>query len=172
VGLTPPDTEKTLANPPRDARGVLCAATTQRIVLGMVKRKTYPRWAARRATGGTGAHARARTRAAPLGLARRLHAVVESLGNNQTADLIGVSRSQPSRWRAGLEGIGPDNERRILDLEYVLARLGRLFRPEQARIWLESHNAHLGARPIDVLKLRGAEAVIAAVDAEEQGAYA
>lgn len=115
---------------------------------------------------------RTETRAAAIGLARRLDAVVQRLGNNQTAEVIGVSRSQPSRWRSGAEGIGPENQRRILDLDYVLARLSRLFPPEQAHIWLESQNAHLGARPIDVLKLRGPEAVIAAIDAEEQGAYA
>jgi len=137
-----------------------------------MRRRPRDRWAAHqpaRDTTKRGGRARG---AAGLDLTGRLHAVVEQLGNNQTADLIGVSRSQPSRWRAGIEGVGPDSERRILDLDYVLARLGRLFPREQARIWLESHNAHLGARPIDVLKLRGPEAVIVAVDAEEQGAYA
>lgn len=65
------------------------------------------------------------------------------------------------------------NERRVLDLDYVMARLLRLFPREQADIWLESHNAHLGeARPIDVLKMRGVSSVIEAIDAEEQGAYA
>ena len=40
-----------------------------------------------------------------------------------------------------------------------------------AEIWLASHNAHLGARPMDVLRLRGAGAVVRAIDAEAQGAY-
>lgn len=102
----------------------------------------------------------------------RLGFLLDRLGNNQTAEVIGVNRSQPSRWRSGEERISPENERRILDLDYVLARLLRLFAEEQALIWLRSHNAHLGARPIDVLKLRGVEQVVAAIDAEEQGAYA
>ena len=102
----------------------------------------------------------------------RLESVLRELGNNQAAELIGVSRSQPSRWRRRHERISPENERRILDLDYVLARLRRIFPEQQARIWLRSHNAHLGARPVDVLRLRGAEPVIGAIDAEEQGAYA
>lgn len=117
------------------------------------------------------AHARARVRSTPA-LKGRLDFVVERLGSNQAAALIGVSRSQPSRWRSGEERIGPESERRLLDLDYVLARLLRLFPERQARVWLRSHNAHLGARPIDVLRLRGAEPVIVAIDAEEQGAYA
>jgi hypothetical protein len=63
------------------------------------------------------------------------------------------------------------SKRRVLDLDYVMARLLRLFPKQQAEIWLESNNAHLGARPIDVLKLRGASSVVEALDAEEQGAY-
>lgn len=104
---------------------------------------------------------------APLVSLTRL---IEFLGNNRTADLLGVTRSQPSRWVHGLERIGPDNQRRVLDLEYAVSRLLLLFPPRQARIWLDSHNAVLGARPIDVLRIRGATAVIGAIDAEAQGA--
>ncbi|MBI4728169.1 MAG: DUF2384 domain-containing protein [Acidobacteria bacterium] len=83
-----------------------------------------------------------------------------------------MSRSQPSRWRAGREGLGPESHRRVLDLDYVVARLLQLYPREQDEIWLTSHNAHLGARPVDVLRLRGAESVVAAIDAEAEGAYA
>lgn len=102
----------------------------------------------------------------------RLARLVKGLGNNRVADLISVSRSQPSRWRAGREGLGPESQRRVLDLDYVVARLLQIYPREQAEIWLTSHNAHLGARPVDVLRLRGAEPVIAAIDAEAEGAYA
>lgn len=102
----------------------------------------------------------------------RLSGLVKELGNNRVADILEVSPSQPSRWKSGTEGISVANERRVLDLDYVMARLLRLFPKEQAEIWLESHNAHLGARPIDALKMRGVSSVIEAIDAEEQGAYA
>lgn len=103
---------------------------------------------------------------------QRLHHLLESYGNNWVAAALNVSPSQPSRWRQGKEGINADNQRLVLDLDYVMARLSRLFPPEHVEIWLTSHNAHLGARPIDVLRMRGAGPVVEAIDAEEEGAYA
>ena len=61
---------------------------------------------------------------------------------------------------------------RILDLGYALSRLLLLYPPRQSLIWLESHNAWLNARPIDVLCIQGAAPVIKAIDAEAQGAFA
>lgn len=110
--------------------------------------------------------------AAGLLLAQRLDRLIAELGNNRVANLLGVSRSQPSRWRSGEERISADKQRGVLDLDYVMARLLQLYPREQAEIWLTSHNAILGARPIDVLRLRGAAAILPAIDAEAQGAYA
>ena len=107
-----------------------------------------------------------------VGDSYRLERLIVHFGNNRLANLMAVSPSQPSRWRAGKEGIGPENQRRLIDLDYVIARLEQLFTPRQAEIWLTSQNAHLGARPIDVLRLRGATPVIAAIDAEAEGAFA
>jgi hypothetical protein len=39
-------------------------------------------------------------------------------------------------------------------------------------IWLASHNAHLGARPIDCLRDDEFERVLAAADAYAAGSYA
>jgi hypothetical protein len=102
----------------------------------------------------------------------RLERLIGELGNNRVASLLAVSPSQPSRWRSGKEGISTENQRKLLDLDYVFARLEQLFRPRQAEIWLNSYNAHLGGRPIDALHLRGASSVIQAIDAEAQGAFA
>jgi hypothetical protein len=102
----------------------------------------------------------------------RLIRLIDELGNNRVAELLSVSRSQPSRWRSGKEGIGPENQRKLIDLDYVLGRLGQLYPSRQCEIWLTSHNAHLGGRPIDVLHIRGAAPVIEAIDAEAQGAFA
>lgn len=60
----------------------------------------------------------------------------------------------------------------IADLDYVLARLLDIYPRDVANVWLESFNAHLGARPADVLELSGLARVIAAIDAEAEGAYA
>lgn len=64
-----------------------------------------------------------------------------------------------------------ESRRRVVDLDYVMARLLEIYPESVARIWLESHNAHLKARPIDVLRERGAGPVVSAIDAEAQGAY-
>lgn len=97
---------------------------------------------------------------------------VAALGSNAVADLLGVSRSQPSRWRRGEERISPTNRARLTDLDHVLNRLLQALWPEEASAWLTAHNPHLGARPVDVLALRGAGPVIEAIDALAQGAYA
>jgi hypothetical protein len=102
----------------------------------------------------------------------RLERLVDQLGNNRVANLLSVSVSQPSRWRSGKEGIGPENQRKLIDLDYVFGRLEQLYTARQAEIWLTSYNGHLRARPVDVLRLRGAAPVIEAIDAEAQGAFA
>lgn len=110
--------------------------------------------------------------ASVISLHERLNVLVEGLGNNRVAALLEVSRSQPSRWRREQEGIDLENQRKVLDLDYVMSRLLQLYPQKQAEIWLESHNSHLGARPIDILRLRGAGSVVEAIDAEAEGAYA
>jgi hypothetical protein len=103
---------------------------------------------------------------------QKLTRLVESMGNNWVARMLEVSPSQPSRWRTGEEGISPENARQVTDLEYVMSRLLQLYSPSVARVWLESYNGHLEGKPVDVLHLRGALTVAAAIDAEAQGAYA
>lgn len=98
--------------------------------------------------------------------------VVSALGSNNVAGLLGVSRSQPSRWRTGEEQMSPINRARIADLDHVLNRLLQILWPEEASDWLTARNPHLGGRPIDVLALRGAGPLIEAIDALAQGAYA
>ena len=99
--------------------------------------------------------------------------VVAALGSNTVAELLGVSRSQPSRWRSGAERMSPVNRARVVDLDHVLDRLLAELHPEEAGIWLSSPNAHLdGGRPIDVLLLRGPSRVLDAVDALAEGAFA
>lgn len=100
--------------------------------------------------------------------------VISTLGSQRAlADLLNVSRSQPSRWQSGEESPSPEHSRELLDLDHVLARASLLWAPPVVLSWLNGANAFLeGAKPIDVLRVRGSVEVIQALDAEMAGAYA
>jgi transcriptional regulator with XRE-family HTH domain len=99
--------------------------------------------------------------------------LVGLVGSNALAGLIGVSTSQPSRWRSGKEKISAENRRRLTDLDFILDRLQLELYPDQIGPWLLGSNAHLGgARPIDVLRLKGPASVLPAIDALVTGAFA
>ncbi|MGO9257153.1 MAG: hypothetical protein ACLQU1_12740 [Bryobacteraceae bacterium] len=99
--------------------------------------------------------------------------VIEALGTNAAARLLGADRSQVSRWNAGIESIGAEMGRRIVDLHDVLTRILRVYGREAAAMWLVGSEPLLGgARPIDILVLEGAAPVIRAIDGIAQGAYA
>jgi uncharacterized protein (DUF2384 family) len=139
--------------------------TTSSSASGTSKGRGGSRAALEEAAGSAGSHL-------PAGETERLERLVRSLGNNRVADLMDVSASQPSRWRRGKEQMGSVSRRRLIDLDYVWGRLLQLYPERQAKTWMSSPNAHLGARPIDVLRVRGAGPVIDAIDAEEEGAFA
>src|SRR5699024_11031832 len=74
--------------------------------------------------------------------------VIDALGSNTVADLLGVARSQPSRWRSGEEGPSSENRKKLSDLDHVLDRLLAELHPDQAGLWLTGPNPHFtGARP-------------------------
>jgi len=124
------------------------------------------------ASGGT-ARARRSPKAAPE-LTTRIEMAIASLGGGTAlAELLKVSRSQPSQWRNGKETPTSDMQRRIIDLDHVVARAQLVWEPEIALDWLHSPNSYLdGAVPLDVLELRGPAEVLDALDAVLSGAYA
>jgi uncharacterized protein (DUF2384 family) len=99
--------------------------------------------------------------------------VVEALGTNAAARLLGADRAQVSRWMSETESIGSEMGRRIVDLHDVLTRILRVYSREAAAMWLVGSEPLLGgARPIDVLATEGAAPVIRAIDGIGEGAYA
>ncbi len=99
--------------------------------------------------------------------------VIEALGSNAAARLLGADRAQVSRWNKGTEKIGGEMGRRIVDLHDVLTRILRVYGREAAAMWLVGSEPLLGgARPIDVLVMEGAAPVVRAIDGIAQGAYA
>ncbi|MEJ7648137.1 MAG: antitoxin Xre/MbcA/ParS toxin-binding domain-containing protein [Nakamurella sp.] len=103
----------------------------------------------------------------------RTEALANALGGfTRVAELLGVSRSQPTRWKQGSEQPSPESARLLIDLDHVMARAQLVFTPQVARDWLVGANSYLdGARPIDVLQLRGSSEVVDALDAVMQGSY-
>jgi hypothetical protein len=104
---------------------------------------------------------------------RRSEFVIRVLGNQRVADLLRVSKSQPSRWKSGEETPGPAAARRLVDLDHVLARLALVWDESLAADWLTTPNGFLeGATPMQVIESRGTAEVIEAIDAEAEAAYA
>jgi hypothetical protein len=88
------------------------------------------------------------------------------------ADLLGVNRSQITRWLRGA-GIDPLNAEKIDLLELVWANLLRLYEPAAARAWLFGLNPHLGdRRPVDVIRTGRVEELMRAIRAERADSFA
>jgi len=88
------------------------------------------------------------------------------------ADLLGVNRSQVTRWLRGA-GIDPLNAERIDLLELVWANLLRSYEPAAARAWLFGLNPHLGdRRPIDLVRAGRTEELLRAIRAERAECFA
>jgi Protein of unknown function (DUF2384) len=102
--------------------------------------------------------------------ASRVRYLADVLGAARLAEVVGVNRSQPSRWITGEERPGPIAAPVLIDLEHVIARARLVWGETAAATWLGSANSYLdGARPIDVLRLSGAAPVLEALDAETWG---
>lgn len=106
--------------------------------------------------------------------AERAQFLIDTVGGvNKLAKTLGVSPSQPSRWKSGQEVPGPDVAAKLLDLDHVVALAVQTWRPAIAMEWMTTANGFLeGAQPIDVLLQRGSAEVIDALKATLSGAYA
>lgn len=92
-----------------------------------------------------------------------------------------VVKNQYERARLNESAIEPDWLERVeddadrmrveLDLRYVMSRLERVYPRRQAKIWMDSYNQHLDAKPIDVVIFRSVAEVIRALEVVEQQAY-
>lgn len=102
-----------------------------------------------------------------------LSRIIDAVGTNAAARLLGADRAQVSRWTAKTEAVGAEMGRRIVDLHDVLTRILRVYERDAAALWLVGSEPLLGgARPIDVLALEGAAPVIRTIDGIAAGAYA
>lgn len=106
--------------------------------------------------------------------AERTGFLIDTVGGvTKLARTLGVSPSQPSRWRSGQEVPSPDVAAKLLDLDHVIALAVQAWHPAIVMDWMTTANGFLeGARPLDVLLQRGSAEVIDALKATLSGAYA
>jgi uncharacterized protein (DUF2384 family) len=88
------------------------------------------------------------------------------------AELLGVDRSQVTRWLRGA-GIDPLNAEKVDLLELVWSNLLRLYDREAALAWLFGVNPLLGdRRPVDLIRMGRTEELMRAIRAERSDTFA
>jgi transcriptional regulator with XRE-family HTH domain len=109
----------------------------------------------------------------PVAIARKVEALkVDFRSAAQLADMLGVSRSQVTRWLRGA-GIDPANAEKVELLELVWSGLLRLYDRDAALAWLFGLNPTLGdRRPIDLIRGGRAEELMQAIRAERSDSFA
>lgn len=101
-----------------------------------------------------------------------LAALVDAFSAAVVARILGVNSAMITRWTGGAP-ISSEMTRRILDVHAVFSRAFQIFQPRQAMLWLFGQEPFFdGARPLDVLALRGAAPLLQALQGIEAGAYA
>ena len=109
----------------------------------------------------------------PLATARKVEALRADFRTGaRLADMLGVSRSQVTRWLRGA-GIDPLNAEKIDLLDLVWSNLLRLYPRDAALAWLFEINPRLGdRRPIDLIRAGRAEELMRAIRAERSDSFA
>ena len=109
----------------------------------------------------------------PVASAKKIEALrADFRSAAQLADMLGVSRSQITRWLRGA-GMDPINAEKVDLLELVWSNLLRLYDKQAALAWLFGINPQLGdRRPIDLIRQGRTEELMRAIRAERSDSFA
>ena len=109
----------------------------------------------------------------PVAVAQKVEALrADFRSAARVAELLGVDRSQVTRWLRGA-GIDPLNAEKIDLLELVWSNVLRLYDREAALAWLFGVNPLLGdRRPVDLIRMGRAEELMRAIRAERSDTFA
>jgi uncharacterized protein (DUF2384 family) len=109
----------------------------------------------------------------PVSLAHKVETLRDDFRSAaRLAEMLGVSRSQVTRWLRGA-GIDPLNAEKVDLLELVWSNVLRLYDREAALAWLFGLNPLLGdRRPIDLVRAGRAEELMRAIRAERADTFA
>jgi transcriptional regulator with XRE-family HTH domain len=109
----------------------------------------------------------------PVASAKKIEALrADFRSAAQLADMLGVSRSQITRWLRGA-GMDPLNAEKVDLLELVWSNLLRLYDKQAALAWIFGINPQLGdRRPIDLIRQGRTEELMRAIRAERSDSFA
>ena len=109
----------------------------------------------------------------PVATARKVEALRHDFRSAaRLADLLGVNRSQVTRWLRGA-GIDPLNAEKVDLLELVWSNLLRVYDPDAALAWLFGVNPRLGdRRPVDLVRSGRTEDLMRAIREERADSFA
>ena len=79
----------------------------------------------------------------------------------EIGEIVGAGERAVQKWAAGAARPEGTKRDRLLELQYVIAELSDVYKPEGIDIWLHARQRALGdRRPIDVLKAGDFETVL------------
>lgn len=109
----------------------------------------------------------------PVALAQKVRILSADFRSSaRLADLLGVSRSQVTRWLRGA-GIDPLNAEKVDLLELVWSNVLRIYDRDAALAWLFGVNPLLGdRRPVDLIRQGRTEELMRAIRAERSDTFA
>jgi transcriptional regulator with XRE-family HTH domain len=109
----------------------------------------------------------------PVALSQKVKTLsVDFRSAARLADLLGVSRSQVTRWLRGA-GIDPLNAEKVDLLELVWSSVLRIYERDAALAWLFGVNPLLGdRRPVDLIRQGRTEELMRAIRAERSDTFA
>jgi len=108
----------------------------------------------------------------PVAVAQKVKTLsVDFRSSARLADLLGVSRSQVTRWLRGA-GMDPLNAEKVDLLELVWSNVLRIYEQDAALAWLFGVNPLLGdRRPVDLIRQGRTEELMRAVRAERSDTF-
>ena len=108
----------------------------------------------------------------PVAVAQKVKTLsVDFRSSARLADLLGVSRSQVTRWLRGA-GIDPLNAEKVDLLELVWSSVLRIYDQDAALAWLFGVNPLLGdRRPVALIRQGRTEELMRAVRAERSDTF-
>ena len=95
------------------------------------------------------------------------------INSREIAGLLDTTPQSVSRWHTGRVEPRMEHLERLLALEWIMTRLGELYEPREARLWLYSPHRQLkGIRPADLIRAGKTDPVLDIVAQLVDAAYA